>query len=338
MTDPDRRDQELSASDSSEISKPAAELSGRAEETPVSNPGPWLLVIAALALLVIGFGYFRNADAQDGVSANGVRQLRIDAGSSAVEIITANTAQITAELTGNSRNRNLNVSRSGNTVEIGVGRSWWPFTLFSFRGSGLQITIPEQLNAAVELRASSGRVQLDDLSFSDLNITSSSGRVCLDGLTVTGSLSVRTSSGRVCLQDSAVSGAVSVRVSSGTFYVAGTVAQSLARSSSSGRIEASAVPGTAVTASTSCGRIDMNADELLEDWSLRSSSGRLEVSITQVPRAMALDFRGSSGRARIADRFGFSFSETPGNSASARVGTGGPLLHVRTRSGGFELN
>ena len=338
MTDPDRRDQELSASGSSEISKPAAELSSRAEETPVSNPGPWLLVIAAVALLVIGFGYFRNAEAQDGISANGVRQLRIDAGSSAVEIITANTAEITAELTGNSRNRNLNVSRSGNTVEIGVGRSWWPFTLFSFRGSGLQITIPEQLHAAVELHAGSGRVKLDDLVFNDVNITSSSGRVCLDGLTVTGNLSVRTSSGRVCLQDSTVSHAVNIRVSSATIHVEDTVAASYELSSSSGRIEASGLPGTEVIASTSSGRIDLGAEELREDWSLRSSSGRIEVTVAQVPRAMRLDFRGSSGRARIADRYGFDFGGSPGNSASARVGTGGPLLHVRTSSGGFELN
>jgi|GEM_PF-4519733 len=336
MIDPDRSDQELSRRDRTEITQPEVDSSSRTEETPVTNPGAWLLAIAAVALLVLGFGFFRNADAQDGVSADGVRQLHIDAGSSAVEIIAADTAEITAELSGN--NRNLSVNRSGNTVEIGVDRSWWPFRLFSFRGSALQVTIPERLHPAVELHAGSGRVKLDDLVFNDVNITSSSGRVCLDGLTVTGNLSVRTSSGRVCLQDSTVSHAVNIRVSSATIHVEDTVAASYELSSSSGRIEASGLPGTEVIASTSSGRIDLGAEELREDWSLRSSSGRIEVTVAQVPRAMRLDFRGSSGRARIADRYGFDFGGSPGNSASARVGTGGPLLHVRTSSGGFELN
>lgn len=336
MIDPDRSDQELSRRDRTEITQPEVDSSSRTEETPVTNPGAWLLAIAAVALLVLGFGFFRNADAQDGVSADGVRQLHIDAGSSAVEIIAADTAEITAELSGN--NRNLSVNRSGNTVEIGVDRSWWPFRLFSFRGSALQVTIPKRLHPAVELHAGSGRVKLDDLVFNDVNITSSSGRVCLDGLTVTGNLSVRTSSGRVCLQDSTVSHAVNIRVSSATIHVEDTVAASYELSSSSGRIEASGLPGTEVIASTSSGRIDLGAEELREDWSLRSSSGRIEVTVAQVPRAMRLDFRGSSGRARIADRYGFDFGGSPGNSASARVGTGGPLLHVRTSSGGFELN
>src|SRR5690625_2330171 len=110
MIDPDRSDQELSRRDRTEITQPEVDSSSRTEDTPVTNPGAWLLAIAAVALLVLGFGFFRNADAQDGVSADGVRQLHIDAGSSAVEIIAADTAEITAELSGN--NRNLSVNRS----------------------------------------------------------------------------------------------------------------------------------------------------------------------------------------------------------------------------------
>lgn len=315
------------------------ELERRVRETPLPRVSAWLITIAGVALLVSLYGNFRSsAEANSRVAAAGITDLRIHSGSTRVEVETGDVDEIEISLNGNTRGTELNVDRSGSTLEVRVERNWWSFSLINLRGTTLQVTLPDDLQPALDLRGSSGRVSLKDLTLREVHLEVSSGRLCMHDLAVTGNLTARTSSGRVCLQDSVVGGTADISTASGTVSIGGTVAEEFLLASSSGRIQASDLPGRPVTARSSSGRIELEAEDFTDDWDLQSNSGGITVTLESVPDDITVDFQGSSGSIRVDDRYGPNLSSASGNRLQASRGRGGPVLHVQTSSGGFRLN
>ncbi len=338
MTEEDSSGYELNRTGPHELNRRDSELDRPRTRTTTASAAGWLLLLAGVILLVLLWGNFRDGDAAGSVSAAGIQELRLNTGSTRVEFAHGDTGEIEVELTGRTGSRQLEVQQSGSTLNIRVSRSWWLPGLFSFGGSTVLVTFPEELEPALHVNASSGRVELSDLTLRGLTVAASSGRVCLQELTVRGDLRVSTSSGRVCLQDSEVSGATSISTTSGAITVTDSTAGSFSFNLSSGRLEATGLPGTELTARTSSGRIDLEAITMLGDWNLQTSSGRVRVELDEPPANLAIDFQGSSGRWSVADRYGLDVAAGGGNHLQARTGTGGPELRVRTSSGSFSLD
>ena len=174
-------------------------------------------------------------------------------------------------------------------------------------------------SGSVTLRRSGGRVRAS---------TGSGGITAAD---VGGAFEASTGSGSI--DGIGVNGPITARTSSGSIEVTQTGNGDVDVSSSSGSVRVRGVQG-GVRASTTSGSLAVEG-QMARDWRLSSSSGHVSVSLP-ANQGFELDANSSSGR--INTDFPITVAGTIGKHAlrgSARGG--GPLLHVRTSSGGISI-
>lgn len=155
-----------------------------------------------------------------------------------------------------------------------------------------------------------------------------SGSHVIEG--VHGAVTASSGSGSIRIRDAA--GDVRTSTGSGSILVE-TLAGSVSASSGSGSIHVSGLRGS-VRASTSSGTLRVQG-EPTGDWRLSSSSGSVTVDFAGKP-AFALDAHSSSGN--IETNYPVTVTGISGkHELRGVVNGGGPLLHVRTSSGGIHI-
>ena len=174
-------------------------------------------------------------------------------------------------------------------------------------------------SGSVNVRRSGGRVRAS---------TGSGGITAQD---VGGAFEASTGSGSI--DGTGVKGPISARTSSGSIEVTQTGGGDVEASSSSGSIKVRGVQG-GVRASTTSGSLAIEG-QMARDWRLSSSSGHVTVS---VPANQGFELDASSSSGRIDTDFPITVSGTIGKHALRGAARGGgPLLHVRTSSGGISI-
>jgi len=174
-------------------------------------------------------------------------------------------------------------------------------------------------SGSVNVRRSGGRVRAS---------TGSGGITAQD---VGGAFEASTGSGSI--DGTGVKGPISARTSSGSIEVTQTGGGDVEASSSSGSIKVRGVQG-GVRASTTSGSLAIEG-QMARDWRLSSSSGHVTVS---VPPNQGFELDASSSSGRIDTDFPIAVSGTIGKHALRGAARGGgPLLHVRTSSGGISI-
>ena len=174
-------------------------------------------------------------------------------------------------------------------------------------------------SGSVNVRRSGGRVRAS---------TGSGGITARD---VGGAFVASTGSGSI--DGTGVKGPISARTSSGSIEVTQTGGGDVEASSSSGSIKVRGVQG-GVRASTTSGSLAIEG-QMARDWRLSSSSGHVTVS---VPPNQGFELDASSSSGRIDTDFPIAVSGTIGKHALRGAARGGgPLLHVRTSSGGISI-
>jgi DUF4097 and DUF4098 domain-containing protein YvlB len=141
------------------------------------------------------------------------------------------------------------------------------------------------------------------------------------------------STGSGSIMGTGIGGAVRVHTSSGGIEITQTAAGDVDASSSSGTVRLRGVNG-GLRAPTSSGGLHVEG-QMAREWRLSSSSGHVTID---VPGTQGMEVDANSNSGRIDVSFPVTVSGTVGKRAlrgSARGG--GPLLHVRTSSGGISI-
>lgn len=233
------------------------------------------------------------------------------------------------------------IEQQGNTVRIGDIKD--P-DLRDGVSISYDVTVPP--GTALRSKSGSGSQRIEGID-GDLVVSTGSGSVNVrraggrvrastgsGGVTaedVGGAFEASTGSGSIDGMN--VKGPISARTSSGSIEVTQTGSGDVEASSSSGSIRVRGVQG-GVRASTTSGSLAVEG-QMARDWRLSSSSGHVTVS---VPANHGFELDASSSSGRIDTDFPITVSGTIGKHAlrgSARGG--GPLLHVRTSSGGISI-
>ena len=203
--------------------------------------------------------------------------------------------------------------------------------LFSggFGNNSVHVYVPADLALDVAITSSSGRIDVRHPHFSALNVRASSGRIELERAEISGSLTLTSSSGRISAEY--------VRAGSGSF------------SSSSGRIEISDGHFGNLHVSSSSGRQDIE-DSSWINLQASSSSGRIYIDDATIRSAAgSTSISASSGRVDltvVGNESDFNYS-LRSNSGSIRVNGGrreirnaGNLhdITISTTSGSIRLN
>ena len=232
------------------------------------------------------------------------------------------------------------IEQTGNVVRIGR-------LIDKELGQGVSISFTVTVPAPSSVRAKTGSgSQLIDGVAGSLDASSGSGSLTLRDVgrarasTGSGSITADTvdgafhgSSGSGSIHATRVAGALTAKTSSGSIDLEQTRAGEVTVSSGSGSVRLRGVRG-AVQASTSSGGLTIYG-ELSDAWRLSSSSGSVDISLAG-SQGFELDASTSSGRIEV----GFPVTITGSVSRRSLRGSaqgGGPLLHVRTSSGGISI-
>lgn len=193
-------------------------------------------------------------------------------------------------------------------------------------GSGSQRI--EGVEGNVEVKSGSGSVTVRRAGGRVRASTGSGGITAND---VGGGLEASTGSGSI--EGLGVKGPVTVHTASGQIEVTQVGEGDVDAKSSSGSVRLRGVRG-GLRASSSSGSLHIEG-QLAREWRLSSSSGQVTVA---VPASQGFELDANSNSGRIAVDFPITVSGTIGRHAlrgSARGG--GPLLYVRTTSGGISI-
>jgi hypothetical protein len=186
----------------------------------------------------------------------------------------------------------------------------------------------EGLGRTVEAHTGSGSIRIRDAG-SDVTAETGSGSIHAER--IGGAFRGRSGSGSIDGID--VRGAITVQTGSGSIEVSQSGGGDVTASSGSGSMELSGIRGR-VSAKSSSGTVRVEGEQTGE-WRLTSSSGGVYIDLAGQP-AFDVDAHSNSGGIDVA------FPVTVSGRLDKRtlrgpVNGGGPLLHVRTSSGGIHI-
>jgi hypothetical protein len=197
-------------------------------------------------------------------------------------------------------------------------------TLRTTTGSGSQEI---DVDGSVEAHSGSGSLRIRRAG--GLRASTGSGGVTAESITA--AFHATTGSGSIRVTSSA--GPITAKTGSGGIEITQTGRGDVAVSSSSGTVRVRGVRG-GVDASTSSGGLHI-AGEMAADWRLSASSGHVTVDL---PRGQRFDLDATTTSGRIDVDFPVTVTgRVERRSIRGPVGGGGPLLRVRTSSGGISI-
>jgi hypothetical protein len=198
-------------------------------------------------------------------------------------------------------------------------------TLTSKTGSGSHLI--DGVRGAIIASSGSGSIQVRNAG---ADVKASTGSGSIQAESVGGSFSANSGSGSI--DGTNVKGGITVKTGSGEITVSQSGAGAVEASSGSGSIHLTGVHGS-LRASTSSGSLRVQGEQTT-DWRLSASSGSVTVELTGKP-AFTLDAHSNSGR--IDTQYPITVGRIDRRELRGSVNGGGPLLQVRTSSGGIRI-
>lgn len=199
-------------------------------------------------------------------------------------------------------------------------------TLRAASRSGRQII--EGLRGPVEAKSGSGSVTVRRIQ-GEVNASTGSGSIAIDS--AQGGLRASTGSGSI--DASNVTGALTAKTGSGSVEASLVGQGDVEVSTGSGSIRVDGVHGR-LRATSGSGSIDAEGSPAGE-WRLSAASGSITV---QLPNAAAFDLDARTSSGRIASAHPVTVVGTIGRrEIRGAVRGGGPLLYLRTSSGGIDI-
>ncbi|OIJ12917.1 hypothetical protein BKP35_10155 [Anaerobacillus arseniciselenatis] len=276
------------------------------------------------------------------IDGKNIETIDVNVSSPSVYLIPTDSNEITVELIGEisektdfefdvtSRNNKLDVYVKNSTTVSG----WFNFSTMT-TNLQLELHIPRKEYNKLNVHSSSGRITLNDLHAKNVELRASSGRIEISNVTAESEINLQTSSGRIeAVNNTAKS--LQARASSGRILINGQISEQISPSTSSGSIVLENFEGD-VSAAASSGRVSIINDQLVGDINVSTSSGRVEIDLKNAPTSALIDFQGSSGRGSV-NLPGLDFEEKSNNRVYGTIGAGKYEIKVRTSSGRFELN
>ncbi|SDD48635.1 lia operon protein LiaG [Paenibacillus sp. UNCCL117] len=301
-----------------------------------------LFVLNPVRLWSGGDFLFRAKDIQQeqSLDASRVRTVRVESGSTELEIVPGSSDQIRVWLSGKASAKfadglKLKVEPEGDTARISVDVPDDVGVGIQRLDLELRVEVPETGLKLLNVESSSGDVQLERINADQLQIRASSGNIHLEQLKGEKVLA-NASSGNVQAVDIQAT-TIDLQTRSGNLYAEDYKAAELKFETTSGDVKLE--DGQAIVSGhTDSGRIRLEADELTRNTDLKGSSGDVIVALSQQPKSLKLDYRGGSGEGKVEwEGMSYTIKQEEGKRIEGSFGSGDIKLNVRTNSGEFRL-
>ena len=270
------------------------------------------------------------------INLSGVTDLRIIYSFEKVSVFTGTSSALVIKeyMTEIDKKYFAVINKYGNTVTIENGQA--PIRpLFKNFNRHLEVFLPVSYKNLINIKTSSGYIELPDIVCSGLNLVSSSGNISANSITAD-VIHIKTSSGG--FQTGKILGNADLITSSGNSDF-GSVTGKLEAESSSGRINIDLINGS-VSARTASGNITCAADPKAGNIKFDTASGIVRLKL---PRSFQFNFssRSASGilTAPFKDRLSNPVNDKDLTQGVISAGGSGaiPSVDIRTVSGNIEI-
>jgi hypothetical protein len=274
-------------------------------------------ILALVFLLALVAAPVLADDWSQSFVVTGTPDVRIHTDDGAIKLLSGATGKVEASVhaTGYTRGKDydVQVSQSGNRVDVTVHRRHETFGIFNWGGAGrsieVRVVVPHSTN--VQLNSGDGRVTLNDVA-GTIRVTTGDGAI--EAARLSGSVELQTGDGKVTAGE--IEGSLQAHTGDGILNV-------------QGRFQA-------LNVETGDGLVDVrveNGSTMQRSWSIRSGDGKVTLTL---PASFAADLDAATQGGRIDSDFS-------GNSAQersrfkARLNNGSDLLTVRTGDGNITI-
>jgi len=302
-----------------------------------------MLLTLCILLIAGASAWAKTIDQEENVSIKGISTIIVeDTGIKSVgavinnlrvtiNVFPATRKDVLIQLKGEATSSNrkclpaLEVDRSGNTLSILLDRcKGLKFFIISRGEVTLDVYIPNSYDKNVNVRSSSGRVNIGSFILDDLNTRVSSGSLTIEDLTVE-SAEIRASSGDISIS-SCTAGKLLIKSSSGRIDADVLAADSGEVTASSGSIRVGKLEGDFyVHASSGKIRLDetdgrMEVDSSSGDVKIQKAAGHYEIDTSSGD--VEVDFDGSNGHILVDTSSGHIVVEGLNGSADLEATSG----------------
>ena len=272
------------------------------------------------------------------VALEGVGSVVVSSEISSVRVTTADTAELTARLSGNDAGRGgpavLDVTNANGQVRVRAHRQRG-LSLFNFGSLTLEITLPSSYAGTLDVSASAGSVRVDgNLRVQSLRAHSSAGSVTVDDVIAEKGIEISSSAGSV-RAGKLVGADVNLHSSAGSIRVDSCQADRIRLQSSAGSIDASDVSG-AVDAHSSAASVTLRMRDVKANVKADSSAGGVRVSIP-ANAAADVDLSTSAGGAAV-NGLSVDVSQQKRGLVRGKLNGGGPAITLHSSAGSVELS
>lgn len=349
------------------------------------------MILGAIILLIIGIigttaSVFANKDSlfhpkewseKKSISGKNIKEIQIDSGSVDVILEPSNSDDVQVDLLGKETIRKkgqykLKVDNDGDRINIKVKEKIRLGATF-YSSIKLYVKIPEKMYQSLDVKSSSGELNVKEFSAENATFKAASGDVNVKNGKVNNKLVIESTSGTIKAannqaedlflkatsgditnDDVKVANQLSVQVSSGEINVNNNEAKKVKLKSTSGDInvdqllakesEINATSGSIVVddisgtiiGNVTSGDIEIGPNKQVGNMNLESTSGTVEVRTKQQTYPFAIDFNGGSGSGKIQVS-GATYTEKNEHEIKGKIGDGSIQLKVKTTSGDFVL-
>ncbi|UNK16096.1 DUF4097 domain-containing protein [Paenibacillus sp. N3/727] len=314
-----------------------------------------LLIVAVGVLLLIitmnpiktfsgiNFGFSfdtKEINGEQTFDANDFRHLNLRTGSSDIHFVQGNADQIKVRLHGKvspqiAEQVKLKAEPNGDTLVLGVDVPQGIDLGVRVMNIDLTVELPEKQWASAGIESGSGDIEIAQMQGDSVIIKASSGDVKVQQVRAD-EITVHTGSGDIKAEEIDAE-SIALESGSGDISAERYKASMLNFQSGSGDVELKDGE-SGIQGKTGSGNIRLDADQLIHDAELRSSSGRVTVDLVKEPSSLKVDFEGSSGKGDMQwDGMRYETNDKDKNQLKGTFGSGGVVLKVRTSSGDFTL-
>ncbi|RED56294.1 DUF4097 family beta strand repeat-containing protein [Cohnella lupini] len=309
-------------------------------------------IIVAFILLVIGLigigGTFSignmfdpggvKVEQNQTVEGEGVRNIKVQSGSTDFQVVKGSTSKIKAYLTGQASEKyvdkiKLNLNRNGDAVNVSVESDIRASIGNTFRNLNLKLELPEQEYSSFVLESNNGDSNISELSADTINLIGHSGKMDMRDLT-TGTLTSHVDSGDSDITE-VYAKKIDLNASSGNITIEKLEASKLTINVSSGDIKIYDVDAE-LNVNGHRSNIRVELDELKHPMDINLSNGEVVIE-TDIKPASA-QFKLYSGSGDLSNEWDGAKQSTDGEDIKNVVfGEGFTLVQVVIGSGNLSI-
>ena len=320
------------------------------------------LLIAFVSLLMVGFDINRlNTDGEWEQrtlvqSLGEINEILIDSRNVRIEVRPSGGDEIVITYFENNQTT-FTETITNNRISLIQDRNTRNFRLFTVGihfnvgNSGIVVEVPKEAYLSGEFRTTNGRIEIREIDFVKLQVSSSNGPLRLDEVTVTGEVVASTTNSVIHLSNSDFDCQVNLTTTNGRITLEAVQLEGdIGMRTTSGAVNLSDVHSTGdITVNTTNGRIDVNNVNITGDFDFRSSNGMIILE-------RSVFFNGTltttNGRVIVNDlqdheKYRFITETSNGRTIIGELrlegrrnslGEGERLLDIRTSNGNIEVS